>query len=1332
MKNFAKRSFSLLLALMMCLSLLPGITREADAAGYIYNWGHRGTTATYLSENAKAFYAENQVSYEDWLELSGGTATTAYQSTLYAELRDLMASNHTWQTSYEDTKPLFQYTDCQDGGGKISSFYSGMEIGPAWDGGKTWNREHTWPNSKGMEGRDEDDIMMLRPTAIQENSSRGNVAYGESASYFDPNGDAGGKYDQRGDVARIMLYVYVRWGNKTIWGEKGVLESMDVMLKWMREDPVDTWEMGRNDAVESITGTRNVFVDYPELAFLLFSQPVPGNMTTPSGKAAEATCNITATSNNTAWGTVAVSGMNINATPAQGYRAAGYQVLSGSASVEQMGNVFVVKAQKDCAIQIIFEKRLDITVRFLQDGVETSSANKLQDDVITMPGHTGAEPEGYTFRGWLTTTLAETATAPKMLLVGQSYTLAADTTFYAVYSRLETGTGDDAVHFEKFTGEVVEGDYLIVLNERAMKAEVNSGGRLNYLDVVSVEDTISNPDPSLVWHIAPLGDGTWTIYNKSTGKYAAGTGVKNKAQLLSAVSDLARWTPSGEGTYEFKNKGNDAAGVSNCWLRGNTTYGFACYGTTTGTPSLLYKGDTGTNYYTTSVTPEVTYTVAAVSGNDTWGSVSVEGNVITATAAHGYQVGGFDVVSGEADVTRQGSTFLVTPYSDCTVRIDFVAREKAVYAIVENGTTVNSWDVFVGDTVELPGYSGTVPTGYTFEGWTDAPVANADSAPVFCLKPNDSFIITENTTFHALFKSSYYTTSIYTVTAVSGNEAWGSVSVEGNTITATPAHGYQVGGFDVVSGEADVTRQGSTFLVTPYSDCTLRIDFVARERVSYTLMSNGSQIGSQDAFAGDTLQLPEYSGTVPAGYTFVGWTDAPAINADTAPSFCLKAGDDFVITENTTFHALFKATCYTTAIYNIQAVPNNDAFGTVTVSGQTVTAEPADGYQVSSYTLVRGTAHITRSGNTLTVRATSDCTICVIFEERTTSNIIFLENGTEVDRQEVYAPATAVAPKFSGNLLKGYTFAGWTIGQYQGQELPASVIREQDTFQVTGDTVVYALYQANGYTTAMVEIPRTIHLDAESVGEATSAWVNGREYPIYLADGVPCVDFAEGVEPTDVVVYTWFEGDASDVHTKYPTGMKVWTVALTNGAYTATRHAGLDNLLQYSGCSIRIVGKKGIRMITSVNKDQKKALTGKGLEGYTLVEYGTVLGFASKFTAEEPLRLGHPDAKSNYAYKKGVADPVFATSGNLVQYTNVLVGFTNDQCKEDIAMRPYIILQDAQGNQVTLYGGIIYRSIGYIAYQNRTVFKTGSEAYNYVWEIIHHVYGDQFDADYKG
>ena len=307
MKQWMKRGTALAMALLMCISFLPVFYIDASAAEsatvnytysaagkYVYNWGTREEVATFLSPMAIDFYEDQNTSYDELSVYAGGTSqSNAPNSDLYEELQSLMKGAHATETSYDDTRPLFKYTDCQNGGGRISSFYSGVEIGPDWDKGATWNREHTWPNSKGK-GNGENDIMMLRPTAQSENSSRGNEAYGKSAGYYNPNSASNDKYDLRGDVARIFLYVYVRWGITdgngecdsqgqpyTTWGSNGVMESMEVLLEWMEADPVDTWELGRNDSVQSITGTRNVFVDYPELAFLLFGEDVP-DMQTPS------------------------------------------------------------------------------------------------------------------------------------------------------------------------------------------------------------------------------------------------------------------------------------------------------------------------------------------------------------------------------------------------------------------------------------------------------------------------------------------------------------------------------------------------------------------------------------------------------------------------------------------------------------------------------------------------------------------------------------------------------------------------------------------------------------------------------------------------------------------------------------------------------------------------------------------------------------------------------------------------------------------------------------------------------------------------------------------
>lgn len=299
-----KRMISVLLVLVLVLTSLAsltvsaagkivtpptGYTKASDVAyktsgGYIANWGARGEDCVFLSTYAERFYT-GSYTFDVLSKKSGGTSqSNAPQSELYAALKSLMTSKHSHTTSYNETRNLYRYTDClKNDTAHISSFYSGRELSGTWDSGATWNREHTWPNSKGLNGADENDIMMLRPTWVSENSSRGNTAYGQGSGYYDP-GEA-----VRGDCARIVLYVYTRWGNTgRMWGTSGVMQNLDTLLRWMEEDPVDTWEMGRNDAVQAITGTRNVYVDYPEYAWLLFGRDVPEGIVTPSGEAGEA------------------------------------------------------------------------------------------------------------------------------------------------------------------------------------------------------------------------------------------------------------------------------------------------------------------------------------------------------------------------------------------------------------------------------------------------------------------------------------------------------------------------------------------------------------------------------------------------------------------------------------------------------------------------------------------------------------------------------------------------------------------------------------------------------------------------------------------------------------------------------------------------------------------------------------------------------------------------------------------------------------------------------------------------------------------------------------
>ena len=180
--------------------------------------------------------------------------------------------------------------------GNIIGYYNGTSFAAVWDNGNTWNREHTWPQSKGANksipmGHD---MQSVRPTNKSINSSRGNDAYGENGSaYYDTDDVTFNNPDYRkenlgsyrGDAARVILYDYIVYGeagghknrlyngnaqllNKL--GTSGVFESIFILLKWHMQDPPSLTEMVRNDGAQDYQGNRNPVIDFPELALQIF------------------------------------------------------------------------------------------------------------------------------------------------------------------------------------------------------------------------------------------------------------------------------------------------------------------------------------------------------------------------------------------------------------------------------------------------------------------------------------------------------------------------------------------------------------------------------------------------------------------------------------------------------------------------------------------------------------------------------------------------------------------------------------------------------------------------------------------------------------------------------------------------------------------------------------------------------------------------------------------------------------------------------------------------------------------------------------------------------
>ncbi len=298
-----KRTLSCLLLLAMLLSVLSFSTPgEALAAGNqpsqysdTANSGTRDVVCTTLSGTGAAAYYTGSYTYAN---LSGQSESALLQS-----LRKLMTETHEEDSSYSDCRDMATQTDCQDENGKITLIYTSKQVNYSdYQGGNGWNREHVWPKSLGgynTSGAGAD-LHHIRPSDNRVNSTRGNKLYGNVNGGKPANGGslvgsmAGGYYsgnyfepldNVKGDVARICLYMYARYGGDsryTCSKITNVFQSVDVLLEWMELDPVDTWEMGRNEVVEAYQGNRNVFIDYPEYAWLLFGEEVPASLTTPS------------------------------------------------------------------------------------------------------------------------------------------------------------------------------------------------------------------------------------------------------------------------------------------------------------------------------------------------------------------------------------------------------------------------------------------------------------------------------------------------------------------------------------------------------------------------------------------------------------------------------------------------------------------------------------------------------------------------------------------------------------------------------------------------------------------------------------------------------------------------------------------------------------------------------------------------------------------------------------------------------------------------------------------------------------------------------------------
>lgn len=227
-------------------------------------------TVTVVEPIAFNIPAELQAYYQDLVIIPNDVDAD------FAALQELTVNKHTTKLSYGERHQYLYHADADlSNPDNVILMYSGESR--YWEeytspnnpySPQTFNTEHIYPQSKlGSDEIAKADLHLLRCADANQNQDRSNYPYGDGSGTYGLVGDhqwyPGD--DWRGDVARIVMYVNLRYGHS--FTQVGTLE---LFLKWNREDPVSPFEEQRNNVIEGAQGDRNPFIDNPYLATIIW------------------------------------------------------------------------------------------------------------------------------------------------------------------------------------------------------------------------------------------------------------------------------------------------------------------------------------------------------------------------------------------------------------------------------------------------------------------------------------------------------------------------------------------------------------------------------------------------------------------------------------------------------------------------------------------------------------------------------------------------------------------------------------------------------------------------------------------------------------------------------------------------------------------------------------------------------------------------------------------------------------------------------------------------------------------------------------------------------
>ena len=192
----------------------------------------------------------------------------------FNQLKQHTVSNHTTILSYGQRHEFLYNADADlDNSDNVILMYSSERryweeytSGTNSYSPQTFNTEHVFPQSKLNSDGAVTDLHHLRACDDTVNSDRLNYPFTDGSGTYQLIGETWFPGDEwKGDVARMILYLNIRYDED--FSDVGTLE---LFLKWNKEDPISAFELQRNNVIYAAQGNRNPFIDNPYLATLIW------------------------------------------------------------------------------------------------------------------------------------------------------------------------------------------------------------------------------------------------------------------------------------------------------------------------------------------------------------------------------------------------------------------------------------------------------------------------------------------------------------------------------------------------------------------------------------------------------------------------------------------------------------------------------------------------------------------------------------------------------------------------------------------------------------------------------------------------------------------------------------------------------------------------------------------------------------------------------------------------------------------------------------------------------------------------------------------------------